>query len=430
MRTTWGAIAQQASAGGPVAWFLRRYFPWFNAYAFVMSRRQEYEADAIAVRACGAAAGRALVRLNSCAGASEFWSELLRTHRQPEPPAGVLALWQEDLQRIPAERATRALAAAWRRRADRVDTHPALAERLRAMGQAPLGDRPPPVPAATSRTAARALLGAEERSLAEGLSARWRIDAAPGWRTAQQQLDEQAQTRDQLRAKPVESLDADALVRLAQAELALDGPAAALPWLDRAAAMPRPPPLALFLRGQIRLERDDPHGLLDLNAAIAGDRDATAAACNLAANWLRDQGRPADAMTWELRAEGHGDEDAAAARERAKIPAAKLMRPPTLPAAERERLRALLAGRTDVAEAFLVRVETRYRTDQPWHLLLVRQRVRWWSVQTEERIRRWLAELAAQLPEQDQAGLITLVDYAHHRRHLKAARRISDARLL
>ncbi len=94
LRRTWSTLqasaAQGASLGSRV---LRRFADWyaphFNAYTFVLARRNEYQADQLSASVVGAHdAGRALVRSEACGYelARDFWPRFRRGARDTATP--------------------------------------------------------------------------------------------------------------------------------------------------------------------------------------------------------------------------------------------------------------------------------------------------------------------------------------------------------
>lgn len=145
LRSSWTRLldrleeTRRAGAGLFLAFF-RWYAPYFNAYSFALARAQEYEADRMAAEAAGApTAARALVRLELSARYlhGSYWPGLYgRARREPEPPADPFT----PLAQLLPEAAGHAEASTWledalRRPTDAADTHPALSERLAALGQ-------------------------------------------------------------------------------------------------------------------------------------------------------------------------------------------------------------------------------------------------------------------------------------------------------
>jgi Zn-dependent protease with chaperone function len=387
VRSTWNTLAdriigQGATGSGLVGWFLRRYLPRFSAYSFVLARLQEYEADAAAVRAAGPAAGRALVRINTLARAEgSFWNNFVqRTDDGPEAPAGFLEAYTRHQQDLPAEQRRRHLTKAWQRPTDRVDTHPGLADRLHAMGQAPADGSCPALPPSIHRSAAEALLGTWQATASAIIDAHWRANNAAAW---SQQHCERRQLRERQRTLAGQSTrSSDEDLEWAQLSERLDGDDAALAVLDRICTAERPAAVALFQRGRLRLERDDEGGLEDLRAAMAQDSDATVPAMRLMTDWLRDQGRIDEAAVCEQRGEAGETDMVVAQQERQRPPEPRQLEAPQLSDEQRHSLVQALSSIPRVRRVWVVRVRTQHRQEHPWHLVIVDIEVPWYRARS------------------------------------------------
>jgi len=201
----------------------------FNAYSFVLARANEYDADRCSADVVGARlAAEALVgtAIRGRGLAERFWPSLYgEADREPKPPwlpyARLSALFKEaaagdadagDLQRCLAETTT------WE------NTHPCLADRLRALGERARPPRP------VACTAAEALLGDVLPQLVARLDADWHDWILPDWEALYREAGEQ---RDELAALEAGfeagELDIDARRRHAQLTEAVHGTAVAEP---------------------------------------------------------------------------------------------------------------------------------------------------------------------------------------------------------
>jgi Zn-dependent protease with chaperone function len=88
MRMTWGLLHERYSSTKGGGYLLRRFMGWywprFNAFAFVLSRQQEYAADQMAATVAGAeATGQALILTNVAAAhqSEHFWGGALQACR-------------------------------------------------------------------------------------------------------------------------------------------------------------------------------------------------------------------------------------------------------------------------------------------------------------------------------------------------------------
>jgi Zn-dependent protease with chaperone function len=185
VRATWGRLSDTVNAGDSagasllLGRFLSWYAPFFSAYSFVLARLDEYEADQASVRVAGrdtVAAALTCIELLGRFHAERHWGEISRelngggTVRDPHAPFARLVAAPVDSNEM-----EHWLGDAVRRQTDHTDTHPCLADRLRAIGVA----GSPPLPVPMHESAAATLLGRSADGLALELDHRWWADVEP-----------------------------------------------------------------------------------------------------------------------------------------------------------------------------------------------------------------------------------------------------------
>ena len=168
----------------PIVQFYRVFAPRFDRVTLELSRAVEYEADAEAADAVGAqAAAESLVVLHGIQSYSEaeVWPQIFRrANDDTEPPADVYASFT-DLVRRPVPDVHRFVSEALGQQTSPDDTHPALIERLRALGFAP-ADMEHALDGYALRGPSAAdvfLAGAAQQRRA--LAAEWRDAVRPRW---------------------------------------------------------------------------------------------------------------------------------------------------------------------------------------------------------------------------------------------------------
>jgi Zn-dependent protease with chaperone function len=182
-RTSWyrvlDALQQRQSwLLRPFMRFFDWYVPYFEAYSFVLARRQEFEADAMAARLVGAAplaSALSRIELDAQRLAADFWPGVDRSIAvQAEPPANVQQAIASMLRSEDPEAGDR-LRAALSRAPGLEDTHPTLAHRIDAVGIEAA------VPRAARDNAANALLGDLLPGLQAHFSDQWRAAIVEYW---------------------------------------------------------------------------------------------------------------------------------------------------------------------------------------------------------------------------------------------------------
>lgn len=251
----------------------RRFFDWyapfFDAYSFVLARANEYEADATSARVVGApVTASALQRVGVCAARldREFWPGVQRSvQHSPQPPMALFRDMATSFSR-PAESDSERLAELLREKSGLDDTHPTLAQRLEALGQAP-GDVAPP-----RRTAADSLLGPLQDQLEEHFSHEWREGVEENWRERHGQHE-----RDRARLSELAALTTrDAAEAAEHARLVDDlcPDVDAVPLYRDALAANGDDGYVHFRLGLLLLDRDDPTGIVHLRRAMDLDPQA------------------------------------------------------------------------------------------------------------------------------------------------------------
>ena len=306
LRSSWFSLSsqleQRRTSLGWFQSFFVTFLPRFDATTFVLARRHEYEADEISAALVGArTAGAALARhalLDRIVG-ERFWTSIddlnSETGRAPEDiearmAASLRAGIDEPTARVWLEEALR-------RPTDLDDTHPSLADRLRALGvQISGSDLAGPI----EESAADHLLGAEvvvrlqtERSKA------WHDAASDRWRSEYERREGLRRTYLDLKARiqygPLSPGERglyctlvskyegqEAAVRLARQELE-EHP-------DNHGAR-------LHL-GTILLDLQDEQGLDEIGKVANLEPALAVEECRRAYDWLFAQGRRSDADHW------------------------------------------------------------------------------------------------------------------------------------
>jgi Zn-dependent protease with chaperone function len=358
LRATWGRLLEALEAErhiGTFAFspFFEWYAPYFSAYTFALARDDEYVADAAAAEAAGTAhAASALTRI---ALADRFeqerhWTPIFEhaAHRA-SPPQDPFSALATRLRCAAADHdAPRWLAGALARKTDHADTHPALGDRLVALGVTP-GSAIEPFDGPSS---AETLLGPLEHTLAARFDADWREAAQVWWSQRHTAAHEGRRRLAELAGR--DDLTPDEAFERARLTAKLHGDDAAEPLLFGLLVEQPDHARARYALGTVLLERGDETGLEQLDAAVRLDREATLGACEAAIAFLEERGRAAEAAHWHELAKGEARLVAAAYEQRSRFHPDERVRPYEASAEEREQVRAAVAEEGDVAKAYLV----------------------------------------------------------------------------
>lgn len=438
VRAAWMRLLQQLEAERHWGyklfdWFLKRWAPYFNAYSFVLAREQEYEADQFAGRLAGKdAMGRALVgmEVQSARLARGYWPSLFRQAAGlAEPPAGVFQSLRDTLRApfVP-EDGRRWLVAALNRRTGNDDTHPALADRLRALGVS----APPSEVALQGQagpSAAEQYLGDAMPHLAEAVETLWRQAVEPGWR-AKHQADARGQTRlAELEAKaaagPLAIAEAAERADLA---LTLRGEEAAIEPLRAVLQLEPDHAAANYALGEVLLDRHDESGVALIERAVTRDPSARAQGYERIWSFYEGEGRATEAAEYRRRAWQQGDLMDLAAPERRDVSNSDSFLPHELPDDKVEPIRAVLAQAADVGEAYLVRKALTHMAEVPLYVLGVKMRVPWHHYVSSGKEQAMVERLAREVPMPGQWFVVAL--NGHTARIRKKMRKVPGAQVL
>lgn len=190
---------------GVLAGMLDWFAPYYNAYTFVLSRQNEYEADAMSSRIAGTeAAASALIRINLLANwlHGSFWPKLYAQSAQHEtPPIMPYVAMRKLLTMTMDEWATKErLNEVWKAESDVYDTHPCLNERVTAMDQSPV------LPSIPKTCAADALLGRFSPELEREFDGKWWSGEKDKWQKYHRRYSRSNSRIAELESKPVGEL--------------------------------------------------------------------------------------------------------------------------------------------------------------------------------------------------------------------------------
>jgi Zn-dependent protease with chaperone function len=384
LRTGWARLlsALQAHNHWGSALFTRFfnwYAPLFGAYSFVQARQQEYEADRMSVAAVGReATASALLRVNMQGEflAETFWPAIFkRADADPAPPMSPFSILGPSLKlRDPTATPDRMLAKALAQRTGYGDTHPCLADRLKAIAVEPY------VPTVIDSSAAEALLGATMDSMRRELDERWRSSVKQWWDRRHQYASESRARLAMLEQKveASEPLSAEELWDRARFTEEFGSSDAALALYEQLLEHNPQHVGALWRRGQLLLARDDPQGIDPLSAAARIDRKLEQPACAAVVGFHRRHGRELEAKEYEKRYWELSEQGELVRRERAAVRSSDRLMPHGLEP-------ALLAGLVDelrhiagVRRALLVRKALKYQPERALFVLGVFSDAPWW----------------------------------------------------
>lgn len=431
IRMTWSrllaGLEQKRSRLGALLFgkFLHWYAPYFIAYSFVLARQHEYEADRASAELTGReTARRAMLRLHLAGHllGERFWPALYGAAADTaEPPPDPFKRMDATLraQAEPAE-AARWITAGWEKHADVDDTHPALADRLRALGWTGTDAPSPPGPI-EGPTAAERFLGAAEHALRAAMDEAWSKGIASSWRERHEEILRQRERLGELDAKDTASLTVEEAWERIAIVFDLGPEARAEPLVRELLAREPRHVSARFLLGRLLLQEGDPAGVDMIEGVMADEPDTTMPGCGLLDEFFRARGDPAAAVRYRMRAEEYRGALEKAREERRRFPASTRFDPHGLSDEQVADIRRRLAAFKQVKRAYLARRRVRWLPERPAYALCLVPRG--WFV-TQKRTKQLVHEVAQRTPE----GIVVFV--TPHRRVRRRIKKQPGSRLL
>ncbi len=359
-RSAWGrlqVLSEQWNDWGSrlITRLFRWYAPYFNAYTFVFARQNEYVADQCSVEIVGqrnAASALMKVSVASLFENEKFWPSIdRRVIEEPEPIKKRSALWQEALQSgLDLETRSRYVETAGQRKTDHFDTHPALTERLSAIGLSvgALDSQHLDVPAVS---AAMDWLGNHLESIQSEFDRAWEENVSGQWRDRHAYLQERKERLAVLDAQASLTTDEkwEYITLLGELRPGDDQ----LPRIDVLLSEAPEHLSARYRRGVLLLERGDEAGVDDLESVMQADQDAILPACEAAWRYYLDRS-PEKAEHYRVRWQERSDYIERVQAELKTLPPNATIAPAVLEDAVLEEIREVLRVRGEpITRAFL-----------------------------------------------------------------------------
>jgi hypothetical protein len=308
--------------------------------------------------------------------AETFWPAIFkRADADPAPTMSPFAILGPSFKlRDPTAVPDRTLAKALAQKTGYGDTHPCLADRLKAIAVEPY------VPETIQSSAAEAILGTTVESLRYELDERWRSSVKQWWDKRHQYASESRARLALLERKAeTELLSDEELWDRARFTEEFGSSDAAMGMYAQILEHNPQHVGALWRRGQLLLARDDPQGIDQLSAAARIDRKLEQPACAAVVGFHRRHGREVEAKEYEKRYWELSEQGELARRERASVRTNdRLMEHGLEPDAVESLVRDLqqIGG---VKRALLVRKALRYQPERPLFVLGIVSDAPWWK---------------------------------------------------
>lgn len=370
--------------------FVDWYWPRFNAYAFVLSRANEYEADRVAVEWVNALpAAEALFR-TECFGVrlnDQFWTDLTESaKKEPTVPDDIVDRMVSILNtEIAVAISSRYLTQATQKLTSNIDTHPSLADRLKALGFEVDQFLRSGFPRPPAICAADVLLGPAMRLIAHDVNADWQKGNTLRWQNVFHQarrLERQYDSRNDgpqvdqdAGTKLIDPAAVEKLWEKAKAICDLQSVSAAELLLRNILDHMPDHLLANMTLGSHLIERHEVEGEQRLLRVLENeDNELVFPACQRLLTYYQQVGQPdkvRDMLSHLSRLETAQTE---AAKERSMVTATDRFVSHGLIDSELDHLKRKLRAIPQLQAAWLVRKQVKHFPNRPLFVLVVRTR--------------------------------------------------------
>ncbi len=394
LRMTWArlvsALAERRSWG---TFLFRRFFNWyapyFSAYSFPLARANEYEADATAARLVSPAAlGQALTAVNVIGSylGENYWPRIYR--QADDLPQPRFAPYSALNGRLASDLKEEAPVRGWldqamARTTTANDTHPALSDRVKA-----IGEQPRLAPPADGQAADR-LLGDKLAGLTEEFDRSWVEQIQPSWeqrhRDVQKSRSRLAELDALLAAAPGGELALrDAFERAHLTESVGPGPDPALEQFRRLHERAPDDASARMAFGLRLLARDDQAGFALVEQAMKQDEEYILTGCETLRNYCWRVKREQEAHAWHKQLVERSELLELARKERDELHTGDKLEEHGLPEEAVANLRQQLQKIPGLRKAYLVRKRVQHLPHHPLYVLghVVTS---WWGLLSSKR---------------------------------------------
>lgn len=397
--------------------FFNWYAPYFSAYSFVLARVHEYDADRCAVELSGKQmAAQALINLElkSCVVEQKFLPDLFKkADNELDPPKDAFTRMLSTLaEPIADDQRKLWLAQCLMRRHNYDDTHPALVDRLAALGYPQLKNAAAldlfAIDDSTPR-ADRQLLNFAPADLIGMRNKTWVERVRPQWEQRYQFVREAEKSLAELTKKAeLEPLTVEELWERANYTVGTKGFEPAIPLLQSVLQQQSDHAAANYTLGEALLAQDDESGIKHVERAMQTDMSAVPAGCQMIYGFLRQKERDAEAEKYRERAEEYYFEVEQARIERETITTKDSFKPHNLPTDKLRHLCEQLAAFGRVRAAYLVQKDVKHFPEEPGYVLGVIPKYPWYLVRTSNASQKFVDQLASQIEYAGYTYIIAL----------------------
>ncbi len=360
--------------------FVDWFFPYFQAYSFVLMREHEKEADEYAAKIIGAQPlAEALISLRTRSSEldNEFWPAIHKENQQTATPVGnMFERMLGAVSFVDAERDVESLERAIRIPTDYNDSHPCLADRLKTVGYWN-GTGLPKLPAPVDETAAEHFLGDRLNTYVESFESKWREETEKVWKARYDHFQNSQKRVEELDSKTSnEGLTVAELIEKAGLIAEREGNKAALPVLHDAVALDPNHAEANYVLGSVLLTQDDETGIDLLRRSMQIDDQWKYAASDVAFQYLRMHGRLDEAREFAAILDAQQEDYQNAQRERESVTSNDSFATHSYDEATVAKIIQKVRYYEEITTLYLVRKEVQFFKEVPFNILFIEMRKR------------------------------------------------------
>ena len=382
------------------------YAPYFSAYSFVLSRAKEFEADRFAVVLAGKQnAARALIKteLKQRALDEEFWPTFFGgAETQSDVPQDVfIALLAWMREPVTSESAQRWFAQSLTHTHHYTDSHPALGDRLEAVGykdvrliaDLDLFDKN------SSQYGDEYFLKRVPSDLIDSWNADSRENLGERWEALHKAYADSKRGLANLGAKAqIRELTLDERLDQAKLMARVHGKAAIIPQLQEILAIEPDHATANFVLGEALLEKGDEAGIKYIERTMEIDVYSVPVGCETIFQFLAGKRRQVEGEKYRSRAKIHQEKLERAHEERNTIKETDRFKSHGVAPDVLMALRKQLARYSDLASAHLVQKVVKNFPEKPSYVLGITRKRAWHESQDNnldlQLIKRLVAEVS------------------------------------
>ena len=351
--------------------FLNWFVPYFNAYSFPIARANEYEADATSARLTSPqATAEALSSVSVVASylSERFWPQIYKLADEQTQPAFApySGLSHHVTEELDQDSAQSWLSQAMALETNSFDTHPALKDRLSAIGEAPRIALP------SLDQSADQLLADARDSITQNFDQRWKDNISPSWEQRHHEVQENRKRLASLDSQfetGAELTLQEAYDRAFLTETISYKPDDAL---TQFRALYRRAPEDAFIcltLGARLLSRDNSEGCALIEKAMQLDEVAIIEGTELLRNYHWRNQRKDEAKNWEKKRGDRSQLLEAASKERNRVLISDKFDPHELTEDMLNELKTQLKTVPGVRKAYFVRKRVKFLTHKPCYVL-------------------------------------------------------------